>query len=108
VLFGLLFRVLPDVQLSWRDVTVGAFVTAVLFTLGKELIGLYLGHSNATSAYGTAASVVILLLWVYYASQIVLFGAEFVRAYTNHEKGGNKPKKFAKRERPKKVGAAAR
>ena len=80
-LFALLFRVLPDVQLRWRDVTTGAFVTAVLFTVGQQLIGLYLGQSSMTSTYGAAGSVMILLLWVYYSCQILLFGAEFTRAY---------------------------
>jgi membrane protein len=80
-LFALLFRVLPDVQLRWRDVTTGAFVTAVLFTVGQQLIGLYLGQSTMTSTYGAAGSVMILLLWVYYSCQILLFGAEFTRAY---------------------------
>ena len=80
-LFALLFRVLPDVQLRWRDVTIGAFVTAVLFTVGQQLIGLYLGQSTMTSTYGAAGSVMILLLWVYYSCQILLFGAEFTRAY---------------------------
>ena len=63
-LFALLFRVLPDVQLRWRDVTLGAFVTAVLFTVGQQLISLYLGQSTMTSTYGAAGSVMILLLWV--------------------------------------------
>ena len=80
-LFALLFRVLPDVQLRWRDVTTGAFVTAVLFTVGQQLIGVYLGQSTMTSTYGAAGSVMILLLWVYYSCQILLFGAEFTRAY---------------------------
>ena len=80
-LFALLFRILPDVQLRWKDVTTGAFVTAVLFTVGQQLIGLYLGQSSMTSTYGAAGSVMILLLWVYYSCQILLFGAEFTRAY---------------------------
>jgi membrane protein len=84
-LFGLLFRVLPDVQLRWRDVTTGAFVTAVLFTVGQQIIGLYLGQSTMTSSYGAAGSVMILLLWVYYSCQILLFGAEFTRAYAERQ-----------------------
>jgi membrane protein len=82
VLFALLYRVLPDVHLRWRDVTTGAFVTSVLFTIGQQIIGLYLGQSSVTSSYGAAGSVMILLLWVYYSCQILLFGAEFTRAYT--------------------------
>jgi membrane protein len=69
------------VQLGWRDVMTGAFVTAMLFTAGQQLIGLYLGQSAMTSSYGAAGSVMILLLWVYYSCQILLFGAEFTRAY---------------------------
>ena len=80
-LFALLYRVLPDVHLRWRDVTTGAFVTAVLFTIGQQFIGLYLGQSSVVSSYGATGSVMILLLWVYYSCQILLFGAEFTRAY---------------------------
>jgi membrane protein len=80
-LFALLYRVLPDVRLRWRDVTTGAFVTAVLFTIGQQLIGLYLGQSSVASTYGAAGSVMILLLWVYYSCQILLFGAEVTRVY---------------------------
>ena len=80
-LFALLYRVLPDVHLRWRDVATGAFVTAVLFTIGQQFIGLYLGQSSVTSSYGATGSVMILLLWVYYSCQILLLGAEFTRAY---------------------------
>ena len=80
-LFALLYRVLPDVHLRWRDVTTGAFVTAVLFTIGQQFIGLYLGQSSVASSYGATGSVMILLLWVYYSCQILLLGAEFTRAY---------------------------
>ena len=80
-LFAMLFRFLPDVRLRWRDVTTGAFVTAVLFTIGQQLIGLYLGQSSVASSYGAAGSVMILLLWVYYSCQILLLGAEFTRVY---------------------------
>jgi len=89
VLFSLLFRVLPDVHLRWRDVTVGGFGTAVLFTAGQQLIGPYLGQSSMASSYGAAASVMILLLWVYYSCQILLLGAEFTRAYAQRD--GMKP-----------------
>ena len=84
-LFALLYRVLPDVYLRWRDVTMGAFVTAVLFTIGQQFIGLYLGQSSVASSYGAAGSVMILLLWVYYSCQILLLGAEFTRAYALRE-----------------------
>jgi len=83
-LFALLYRTLPDVHLGWRDVMTGAFVTAVLFTLGQQLIGVYLGQSSMASSYGAAGSVMILLLWVYYSCQILLLGAEFTRVYAEH------------------------
>jgi membrane protein len=81
-LFALLYRVLPDVRLLWRDVTAGALMTAVLFTIGQQLIGLYLGQSSLSSSFGAAASIMILLLWVYYSCQVLLLGAEFTRAYS--------------------------
>lgn len=86
VLFGLMFRVLPDARLSNRDVAIGAVVTALLFAVGKQLIGLYLGRTAVSSSYGAAGSVVVLLLWVYYSSQIVLIGAEFTRLYAERGK----------------------
>ena len=86
-LFALLFKFLPDVVLAWRDVITGALVTAVLFAIGKEVIGLYLGRSTTASSYGAAGSVVVLLLWVYYTSQIVLLGAEFTRLHADRESG---------------------
>lgn len=85
VLFGLLFRVLPDVHLRWRDVGVGAFATAVLFAIGQRLIGVYLGNSALASPFGAAGTVVIILVWVYYSAQIVLLGAEFTRLYAERE-----------------------
>ena len=81
LLFALVYKVLPDVRIAWRHVSVGAAVTALLFTLGKYLLGVYLGGKGVTSAYGAAGSLVVVLLWVYYSSQILLFGAEFTRAY---------------------------
>lgn len=90
-LFALLYRVLPDVRLRWRDVTTGAFVTAVLFTIGQQLIGLYLGQSHVASSYGAAGSIMILLLWVYYSCQIVLFGAEVTRVYAQRQ-GAHTPR----------------
>lgn len=81
VLFALLFRIMPDVQLRWRDVWLGAAVTAFLFTIGRRLIALYLGHSTVASIYGTAGSLVALLIWVYYSCAILFYGAEFTRAY---------------------------
>lgn len=81
VIFGLLFKVLPDARIRWRDVWVGAFITTLLFTAGKYLIGFYLGNSTFNSAYGAAGSFVIILLWVYYSTVIFLFGAEFTSVY---------------------------
>jgi membrane protein len=81
LLFALVFKVLPDAHVHWADVWVGAGLTAVLFTVGSYLIGLYLGTSAVTSAYGAAGSLVALLLWVYYSAQIVLFGGEFTQAF---------------------------
>jgi membrane protein len=80
-LFALMFKLLPAANLAWREVGVGAFVTAILFTLGKLAIGYYLGKSDLASTYGAAASIITILLWIYYSSQILLFGAEFTRAY---------------------------
>lgn len=81
VLFALLFKVLPDVSLGYRTVAAGGVMTAVLFTVGRTLIGLYIGQSGTASSYGAVGSVAVLLLWVYYSSQIVLIGAEFTRLY---------------------------
>jgi membrane protein len=91
LLFAFIFKVLPDVRIPWRDVMPGALLTAVLFVLGKFVIGLYLGRSNIASSYGAAASVISLMLWVYYSTQILLFGAEFVKAYTDRRKHSTQP-----------------
>jgi membrane protein len=79
LLFAMIFRYLPDAKIAWRDVWVGATLTAVLFALGKFFLGLYLGSGAAGSAYGAASSLITLLLWIYYAAQILLFGAEFTQ-----------------------------
>ncbi|MDB6021555.1 MAG: Ribonuclease [Pedosphaera sp.] len=81
LLFALIFKVLPDAKIAWRDVWVGATITALLFTAGKFLIGMYLGRSTVVSAYGAAGSAIIVLLWVYYSAQILYFGAELTQAY---------------------------
>jgi membrane protein len=80
-LFGTIYKVLPSVRIAWRDVTIGSFVTALLFTAGKFAIGVYLGNSGVASTYGAAGSVVLILIWVYYSAQILLYGAEFTRAF---------------------------
>lgn len=84
VLFALIFKFLPDAEIAWRDVWLGAFVTAVLFSAGKFVIGLYLGNSAVASSFGAAGSLVLLLLWIYYSAQILLFGAEFTQVYANN------------------------
>jgi membrane protein len=81
VLFAMIFKILPDAEVSWSDVWVGAFVTALLFVVGKIAIGLYLGHASIGSTYGAAGSFVVLLVWVYYSAQIVLLGAEFTQVW---------------------------
>ena len=83
-LFGLIYKVVPDVKIAWRDVRIGAVVTAVLFTIGKLGIGLYLGRSGVDSPFGAAGSVVVLVVWVYYSAQILFFGAEFTQVYARH------------------------
>jgi len=80
-LFGLIFKMLPDAKIRWKDVGVGAVFTALLFALGKFAIGLYLGNSNVGNTFGAAGSVVILMIWVYYSSQILFLGAEFTYVY---------------------------
>jgi membrane protein len=81
LLFAMIYKFVPDVQIQWRDVWIGAALTSILFTIGKFAIGLYLGSSGVTSAYGAAGSLITVLLWVYYSSLIFLLGAEFTQAY---------------------------
>jgi membrane protein len=88
VLFALTFKLLPDVKVAWRDVWLGAAVTSLLFVAGKSLIGLYLGKSSIGSVYGAAGSLVVILVWVYYSSQIVIFGAEFTKVWARRRGGG--------------------
>ncbi len=95
LLFALLFKVMPDVNLRWRDVWLGAAVTSVLFTLGRYLIALYLGKSTVASVYGTAGSLVALLIWVYYSCAILFYGVEFTRAYRHAHKLKIQPKETA-------------
>ena len=83
VLFALIYKFLPDAEIAWRDVWLGAFVTALLFSLGKTLIGIYLGNSAIASSFGAAGSLVLLLVWIYYSAQILFFGAEFTQVYAN-------------------------
>lgn len=81
LLFGLIFKVLPDARIKWKNVRAGAFATAILFMAGKFLIGFYLGQTRMSSAYGAAGSIIVVLLWVYYSAIILYFGAVFTRAY---------------------------
>jgi membrane protein len=81
LLFAMMFKVLPDAQIAWRDVWIGALLTAILFSLGRFLLSLYLGKSSIASVYGAAGSLVVTLVWVYFSAQILLFGAEFTRLY---------------------------
>jgi len=83
VLFAMIFKVLPDVKIAWRDVWIGAIITALLFNLGQLLFGLYLGGSSVISGFGAAGSLVIVLLWVYFSAQILFFGAKFTQIYSN-------------------------
>ncbi len=83
IMFALIFKMVPDVEIAWRNVWVGAVVTSLLFSIGKFAIGAYLGNSSVTSAYGAAGSLVVILVWVYYSAQILFLGAEFTQVYTN-------------------------
>src|SRR4029077_53238 len=85
VLFAMMFKWLPDVSVAWRDFWLGAFLTALFFEIGKAAIGFYIGKQGLESTYGAAASIVVVLIWVYYTSQIVLMGAEITHAYAKHE-----------------------
>ena len=91
LLFTVIFKVLPDATIAWRDAIIGAIFTSILFLAGKFLIGYYLGHSSIGTTYGAAASIIIILLWVYYSSIILFFGAEFTRMYAIHAGKGIKP-----------------
>src|SRR3954465_14931316 len=95
VLFAMIFKFLPDAEIEWRDVWIGAVMTAIFFGIGKWALGLYLGSGAAASAYGAASSLITLLLWIYYSSQILLFGAEFTQVYANNSGRRVKPSEHA-------------
>ena len=97
LLFGAIFKVLPDAQIAWRDVAVGALVTALLFVAGKFALGLYLGRSNPGEAFGAAGALALMLVWIYYSSMIVLLGAEFTQAWAERRGSGIVPEKGAVR-----------
>jgi membrane protein len=103
LLFAMIFKFLPDVKIQWRDVWIGAVMTAILFGIGKWLLGFYLGSGAAGSAYGAASSLITLLLWVYYSSQILLFGAEFTQVYAARAGRAFKPTEYAVRVETKEV-----
>ena len=105
VLFAMIFKFLPDVKVQWRDVWLGAVMTAILFGIGKWLLGFYLGSGVAGSAYGAASSLITLLLWVYYSSQILLFGAEFTQVYAQLAGRAIKPSEYAVRVETREVEA---
>jgi membrane protein len=83
-LFAAIYKIMPDVRIEWRDVMLGGAVTSLLFTVGKSLLGLYLGKASIASSYGAFASIVVLVIWVYYSGQIFFLGAEFTRTFANH------------------------
>src|SRR5437016_2381077 len=97
LLFASIFKFLPDVKIQWRDVWIGAVMTAIFFAIGKWALGLYLGSGTASSAYGAASSLITLLLWIYYSSQILLFGAEFTQVYAARAGRAFVPDKYAVR-----------
>ena len=97
LLFGAIFKVLPDAKIAWRDVRVGAVVTALLFVAGKFALGLYLGHSNPGEAFGAAGALALMLVWIYYSSMIVLLGAEFTQVWAERRGSGIEPEKGAVR-----------
>jgi membrane protein len=97
VLFAMIFKIIPDAKIAWRDVWVGAFATALLFSLGKYALGLYLGRATLASPYGAAGSVIVLVVWVYYAAQTLLLGAEFTQVYARRRGDHIEPSEHAMR-----------
>jgi len=95
ILFGVIFKVLPDAKIKWRDVRAGAFFTACLFLLGRYLIGIYITTTGAGSPYGAAGSIIVILLWIYYTAAILYFGAEFTRAYAIFKGRHIRPAEYA-------------
>ena len=95
ILFAFVFKALPDAKILWKDVWMGAFVTAVLFLLGKLIISYYLTQNTQISAYGAAGSLIVILLWVYYSAIILYFGAEFTHIYVKYKGREIVPNKYA-------------
>jgi membrane protein len=102
LLFALIYKILPDVHIAWRDALVGAALTSLLFSVGKFLIGLYLGRSSVAAAYGAAGSVVTILLWVYYSALIVFYGAEITQLYATQVGAGIAANELADKAEPAK------
>ena len=100
LLFALMFKFLPDAKVRWRMVRIGAFVTAVLFVIGKMLLGYYFGETDPASTYGAAGTIILILLWVSYSSLILFFGAEFTYVYAKRYGEGIKPQNIAKKQEP--------
>jgi len=100
LLFALIFKVIPDAKVEWRDVWLGAAVTAFLFTIGKQLLGVYLGKAAVGSSYGAAGSLIALVVWVYYATQILFVGAEFTQVHARHRGADIQPTSNAERVDP--------
>lgn len=95
LLFAVIFKVLPDAQLKWRDVLIGSLFTAVLFLIGKYPINFYLAQSSTISAYGAAGAAILIILWIYYSTIILYFGAEFTKVYANQYGGKIRPNLYA-------------
>ena len=95
LLFALMYKILPDAKVKWNSVWIGAFITSLLFVLGKTALGLYFGNSNPASVYGAAGSIILILLWSSYSSMIVFFGAEFTKVYSDHYYGEIPPTETA-------------
>jgi membrane protein len=91
ILFMTIYKVLPDAAIAWRDVSVGAFATAVLFVIGKFLLGFYIGHSNPGSAFGAAGSLAVILVWIYYSAMVFFLGAEFTQSWADRRGQGIRP-----------------
>jgi len=98
LLFAMIFKILPDAKVPWRDVWSGAILTAVLFTVGKLLIGLYIVHSGLGSAYGAAGSLVVLVVWIFYTAQILFFGAELTHVYSKRRGARVEPTEVAEKK----------
>ena len=103
VIFAIIFKVLPDAKIRWRNTWVGATVTAMLFTVGKFIINIVLQHDPMADTYGAAGALVMILVWVYYTSIIFLFGAEFTQVYSRHHDQGIRPSDHAVKVETKKV-----